>query len=168
MAKKTKGGATPATKALLAAGIAFTEHPYEHDPSADSYGVEAAEAIGVPPEQVLKTLLAQTDLARDHGLVVGIVPVTGQLDLKALAATVGAKKATMADPALAEKTTGYVVGGISPIGQKRALTTVLDESATTHASVYVSGGRRGLDLELTPDDLVSVTGATLAPIAKAS
>lgn len=168
MAKKTKGGATPATKALLAAGIAFTEHPYEHDPSADSYGVEAAEAIGVPPEQVLKTLLAQTDLARDHGLVVGIVPVTGQLDLKALAATVGAKKATMADPPLAEKTTGYVVGGISPIGQKRALTTVLDESATTHASVYVSGGRRGLDLELTPDDLVSVTGATLAPIAKAS
>ena len=168
MAKKTKGGATPATKALLAAGIAFTEHPYEHDPSADSYGVEAAEAIGVPPEQVLKTLLAQTDLARDHGLVVGIVPVTGQLDLKALAATVGAKKATMADPALAERTTGYVVGGISPIGQKRALTTVLDESATTHASVYVSGGRRGLDLELTPDDLVSVTGATLAPIAKTS
>ena len=169
MAKKTKGGGgTPATKALVAAGVDYRDHPYEHDPSADSYGLEAAEAIGVPPEQVLKTLLAQTDLPRDHGLVVGIVPVTGQLDLKALAAAVGAKKATMADPALAERTTGYVVGGISPVGQKRPLTTVLDESASTHASVYVSGGRRGLDLELSPDALVSVTSATIAPIAKTS
>lgn len=167
MAKKTKGGgATPATKALLTAGVEFTEHPYEHDPSADSYGLEAAEAIGVPAEQVLKTLLAQTDLSRDHGLVVGVVPVTGQLDLKALAAAVGAKKASMADPALAEKTTGYVVGGISPIGQKRALTTVVDESATAHPSVYVSGGRRGLDLELSPADLVTATGAIIASIAK--
>lgn len=167
MAKKAKGGGgTPATKALVAASIEYREHPYEHDPSADSYGLEAAEAIGVPAEQVLKTLLAQTDLSRDHGLVVGVVPVTGQLDLKALAAAVGAKKATMADPALAEKTTGYVVGGISPIGQKRALTTVVDESATAHPSVYVSGGRRGLDLELSPADLVTATGAIIASIAK--
>lgn len=167
MVKKTKGGgATPATRALVAAGIEFTEHPYEHDPAAPSYGLEAAEAIGVPPEQVYKTLLAQTDLARDHGLVVGIVPVTGQLDLKAIAAAVGAKKASMADPALAEKTTGYVVGGISPIGQKRSLTTVLDESASPCSSVYVSGGRRGLDLELTPGDLIAVTGAVVAAIAK--
>ena len=167
MTKKAKGGgATPATRALVATGVDFTEHPYEHDPRADSYGLEAAEAIGVPPERVLKTLLAQTDQPRDHGLVVGIVPVTGQLDLKALAAAVGAKKATMADPALAERTTGYVVGGISPIGQKRALPTVLDESATAHPSVYVSGGRRGLDLEIAPGDLASVTGAIVAAIAK--
>ena len=166
MARRTKGGATLATRALTEAGVEFTEHPYEHDPRADSYGLEAAEAIGVPPERVLKTLLAQTDQPRDHGLVVGIVPVTGQLDLKALAAVVGAKKATMADPALAERTTGYVVGGISPIGQKRALPTVLDESATAHPSVYVSGGRRGLDLEIAPGDLASVTGAIVAAIAK--
>ena len=167
MTKKAKGGgATLATRALTEAGVEFTEHPYEHDPRADSYGLEAAEAIGVPPERVLKTLLAQTDQPRDHGLVVGIVPVTGQLDLKALAAAVGAKKATMADPALAERTTGYVVGGISPIGQKRALPTVLDESATAHPSVYVSGGRRGLDLEIAPGDLASVTGAIVAAIAK--
>lgn len=167
MAKRTKGGgATPATRALVAAGVDFTEHPYEHDPSAQSYGLEAAEAIGVPPEQVFKTLLAQTDLPRDHGLVVGIVPVTGQLDLKALAAAVGAKKASMADPALAEKTTGYVVGGISPLGQKRGLPTVLDESALLHTTVFVSGGRRGLDLELPPSDLVALTSATTASIAR--
>lgn len=167
MSKRTKGGgATPATRALVAAGVEFTEHAYEHDPAAPSYGLEAAEAIGAPPERVFKTLLAQTDLPRDHGLLVGIVPVTGQLDLKALAAAVGAKKASMADPALAEKTTGYVVGGISPIGQKRSLTTVLDSSALEHATVFVSGGRRGLDLELLPSDLVAATGATVASIAR--
>lgn len=167
MARRAKGGgATPATRALAAAGVDFTEHPYAHDPAAQSYGLEAAEAIGVPPERVYKTLLAQTDLAADHGLVVGIVPVTGQLDLKALAAAVGAKKAAMADPALAERTTGYVLGGISPIGQKRALTTVLDDSALEHATVFISGGRRGLDLELPPSDLVALTSAITAPIAK--
>lgn len=167
MAKRTKGGgATPATRALVAAGIEFAEHPYEHDPSAQSYGLEAAEAIGAPPERVFKTLLAQTDLPRHHGLVVAVVPVSSHVDLKALAAAVGAKKATMADPALAEKTTGYVVGGISPIGQKRALPTVLDETALGHPSVYVSGGRRGFDVELAPSDLVEVTGADTAPIAK--
>ena len=168
MAKRTKGGgATPATRALAAAGVAYTEHPYEHDPAAPSYGLEAAEVLGVPPERVFKTLLAQTDLPRDHGLVVGIVPVGGQLDLKALAAAVGAKKATMADPALAERTTGYVVGGISPIGQKRSLTTVLDESALGHDTVFVSGGRRGLDLELAPGDLVRATSAVTSVIARA-
>lgn len=167
MGKRTKGGgATPATRALVAAGVDFTEHPYEHDPAAQSYGLEAAEAIGVAPEQVYKTLLAQTDLPRDHGLVVGIAPVTGQLDLKALAAAVGSKRATMADPALAERTTGYVVGGISPIGQKRPLCTILDESAMTYSSIYVSGGRRGLDLELAPDDLVRMVQATTAPIGR--
>lgn len=169
MGKRTRaGGATPAVRALTAAGVDFTEHPYEHDPAAPSYGLEAAEAIGVAPERVYKTLLAQTDLSANHGLVVGIVPVTGQLDLKSLAVAAGAKKASMADPALAEKTTGYVVGGISPIGQKRSLTTVLDESALTHDTVFVSGGRRGLDLELAPGDLVDVTGAITAAIAKGS
>ncbi|WP_338749028.1 Cys-tRNA(Pro) deacylase [Janibacter alittae] len=160
------GGATPAVRALAAAGVEFTEHPYEHDPAAQSYGLEAAEAIGVAPERVYKTLLAQTDLSAHHGLVVGIVPVTGQLDLKALAAAVGAKRASMADPALAERTTGYVVGGISPIGQKRTLTTVVDTTAGLHTTVFVSGGRRGLDLELPPSDLVALTSATVADIAK--
>ena len=164
--RKHRSGGTPATVALHEAGVAFTPREYEHDPRAESYGLEAAEALGVEPERVFKTLLAQTDLPRDHGLVVGIVPVTGQLDLKALAAAVGAKKATMADAALAERTTGYVVGGISPIGQKRSLRTVVDDSALEHGSILVSGGRRGLDLELAPADLIAATEATPAPIAR--
>lgn len=169
MGKRAKGGgATPATKALAATGVEFVERAYDHDPRAESYGMEAAEVLGVEPARVFKTLLAQTDLPRHHGLVVGIVPVDHQLDLKALAAAVSAKKATMADPALAERTTGYVVGGISPIGQKRSLPTVLDESALTHDTVFVSGGRRGLDLQLAPGDLVDVTGAITAAIAKGS
>jgi len=156
---------TPATAALIAAGIAFTEHAYPHDPGAPNFGLEAAEALGlstaIEPEQVFKTLLADVD----GRLVVGIVPVTGKLDLKALAAAVGGKKALMADPAVAERRTGYVVGGISPIGQKVHHQTVLDESAELWDTVVVSGGRRGLDLEVAPADLIRVTGATLAPIA---
>ena len=161
MAKKGAGG-TPATVALTRAGVPFTLHPYDHDPRAQSFGLEAAEALGVPPERVFKTLLA------DAGgrLVVGIVPVTGQLDLKALARAVGASKAVMADPAAAQRSTGYVVGGISPVGQRRPLPTVLDETATAHDTVFVSGGRRGLDIELAPADLVRVTGATTAPIGR--
>ena len=167
MGRRAKGGgATPATKALSAAGHEFVERAYEHDPAAASYGLEAAEALGVEPERVLKTLLAQTDLTRDHGLVVAIVPVDHQLDLKAVAAAVGAKKASMADPADAERVTGYVVGGISPIGQKRSLTTVLDESAMSHETVLVSGGRRGFDIELAPSDLVEVTRALVAAIGR--
>ena len=159
--KRTSTG-TPATVALTRAGVAFSTHTYEHDPSATSYGLEAAEVLGLDPAAVLKTLLADVD----GRLVVGIVPVSGQLDLKALAAAAGGKKATMADPAAAERATGYVVGGISPLGQKRAHQTVLDESALTHETVYVSGGRRGLDLGLSPGDLVRLTGATTAPIAR--
>jgi Cys-tRNA(Pro)/Cys-tRNA(Cys) deacylase len=153
---------TPATTALAAAGVAFTVRSYAHDPATTAYGLEAAEALGVQPGRVLKTLLVDTGSA----LAVGVVPVDRQLDLKALAAALGAKKVSMADPAVAERTTGYVVGGISPIGQKRALRTVLDSSALAHESVLVSGGRRGMDLELAPQDLLRVTGATAAPIAR--
>jgi Cys-tRNA(Pro)/Cys-tRNA(Cys) deacylase len=162
MARKQGPGGTPATVALTKAGIAFTEHAYEHDPAASSYGVEAAEVLGLDPGQVFKTLLASVD----GRLVVGVVPVSGQLDLKALAGAVGGKKATMADPAAAERATGYVVGGISPIGQKRAHPTVLDDSALSFDVVYVSGGRRGLDLGLSPRDLVAVTDATVASIRR--
>ena len=161
---KAKQGSTgtPATVALTRAGVAFEARSYGHDPAAPSYGLEAAEALGVPPERVFKTLLVQGEA----GLAVGIVPVDRQLDLKAVAAALGAKRVAMADPAAAERSTGYVVGGISPIGQKRALPTVLDDSALAHATVLVSGGRRGLDLELAPADLVAVTRATTAAIAR--
>lgn len=156
---------TPATSALTAAGIAFTEHGYAHDPGASNFGLEAADALAlsmaVEPDRVFKTLLADVD----GRLVVGIVPVTGSLDLKALAAAVGGKKAKMADAALAERRTGYVVGGISPIGQKTAHPTVIDETSQLWDTVFVSGGRRGLDVELAPADLVRVTGAVIAAIA---
>ena len=164
MARRPDAAAgTPATVALTRAGIAFTAHAYEHDPRAAAYGLEAAEKLGLDPARVFKTLLASVDGA----LAVGIVPVADQLDLKALAAALGGKRAEMADPAVAERKTGYVVGGISPIGQKTALPTVLDETAILCETVYVSGGRRGLDLELAPDDLLAVTGGRYAPIARA-
>lgn len=162
MGRKDASGGTPATVALTRAGIAFTLRMYEHDPSAESYGLEAATALGVQPERVLKTLLVTVE----QRLVVGIVPVSGQLDLKAVAAAVGGKRAAMADPKVAERTTGYVVGGISPVGQRKRLPTVLDSSAMGFDTVLVSGGRRGLDLELSPHDLVRVTAATVAPIRR--
>ncbi len=162
MARKQVGtGSTPATVALTRAGVEFTTHAYEHDRAAASYGLEAAEVLGLPAEQVFKTLLAQVD----GRLAVAVVPVTGSLDLKALAAALGGKRAVMADPRLAERTTGYVVGGISPLGQKRSLPTVVDASAQAYDAVYVSGGRRGFDLGLAPADLLRVTSATYAPIA---
>lgn len=162
MAKsKTKGG-TPATVALERAGVPFTPRAYEHDPAAESYGLEAAQALGVEPARVFKTLLVETD----HGLAVGIVPVNRQLDLKAVAAALGAKKATMADPKAAERSTGYVVGGISPLGQRKALPTVIDSSAAGFATVLVSGGKRGFDIELAPGDLAALTHAALAAIAR--
>jgi Cys-tRNA(Pro)/Cys-tRNA(Cys) deacylase len=162
VAKKKGAGGTPATVALTRAGIAFTEHTYEHDPGAASYGLEAAEVLGLDPALVFKTLLTTVD----ERLVVGIVPVSGQLDLKAVATAVGGKRATMADPSAAERATGYVVGGISPVGQKRPHPTVLDETALDCETVYVSGGRRGLDLGLSPQDLVRVTGAVVAAIRR--
>jgi Cys-tRNA(Pro)/Cys-tRNA(Cys) deacylase len=148
--------------ALDRAGVPYTRHPYEHDPSAASYGLEAAAALAVDPARVFKTLLVDTG----DGLAVGIVPVDRQLDLKALASALGVKAATMADVAAAERSTGYVVGGISPVGQRRALPTVIDETAHSFRTVYVSGGRRGFDVELAPSDLVAVTSAVRAPIAR--
>lgn len=148
--------------ALRAAGIPFAERSYVHDPAVTDFGREAADALGVEPDRVFKTLLVEVD----GSLVVGIVPVTGKLDLKALAAAVGGKKAEMADAALAERRTGYIVGGISPIGQKTAHPTVLDETAELWDTVFVSGGRRGLDLELAPAGLVRATSAVVADIAR--
>jgi Cys-tRNA(Pro)/Cys-tRNA(Cys) deacylase len=153
---------TPATTALTRLGLAFELHPYDHDPAAASYGLEAAAALSVPPGQVFKTLL----VVGDSGLAVGIVPVDRQLDLKAVAAALGHKKVAMAEPSAAERSTGYVVGGISPIGQRKALPTVVDASAMAFERVYVSGGRRGLDISLAPSDLVTATRARVAPIAR--
>jgi len=165
MVKKHPSAGTPAVAALIKDQIPHTLHPYEQDPGSDlSYGLEAAAAIGVPPEQVFKTLCVQVD----GNLSVGIVPVHCQLSLKALAAALGGKKAVMAQPADAERATGYVVGGISPIGQRTSLPTVLDDSALEFAHVFVSGGRRGLDIGLDPTALVAVTRAVTAPIAKES
>lgn len=160
MAKKPASGATPAVRALRGAGVEFGEHPYEHDPDHPSYGLEAAEALGVDPDAVFKTLLAEVDAA----LVVAVLPVTCSLGLKALAAAVGGKRAAMADPAHAERVTGYVVGGISPLGQRRLLPTVVDVSARSLTTMYVSGGRRGFDISITPDDLIRLTRALTAPI----
>lgn len=156
---------TQATMTLSRAGIAFSTHAYVHDQGAQSYGLEAAAALGLPTEAVFKTLLVDLDGASAK-VGVGIVPVDRHLDLKAIAATLGAKKATMAEPTVAERLTGYVVGGISPIGQKRVLPTVLDASAAAHPVVYVSGGRRGFDIGLAPADLLAVTRGRLAPIAR--
>ena len=168
MAKKSKKqaqqqGGTPATVALTAAGVEYTVHAYDHDPNHPSYGEEAAEAMGVSPERVFKTLVADVD----GTLTVAVVPVAGQLDLKALAAAVNGKRAAMADPTLAERTTGYVRGGISPLGQRKKLPTVLDASACDHPTICVSAGRRGLEVELSPEDLTKLTEAVLAPIGRA-
>ncbi|MDA0185617.1 Cys-tRNA(Pro) deacylase [Solirubrobacter phytolaccae] len=154
--------ATPATKALERAKVAFTTHTYEHDPKHESYGLEAAERLDLDPATVFKTLVADVD----GKLTVAIVGVEHQLDLKALASACKAKKAQMADVKQAERTTGYVAGGISPLGQKKPLPTVIDETAELHDTIHVSGGRRGLEVELTPTDLAQLTNATFAPIAR--
>lgn len=155
---------------LQQAGIAHTRHSYAHDARAvadgGSYGMEAAQALGLEPATVFKTLLLVLDGSPRPGLGVAVLPVTHQLDLKAAAQALGVKKATMADLRTAERSTGYVVGGISPLGQRTALPTVVDDSAHLHATVFVSGGRRGLDLGLAPADLVRVTGAVLAPVVR--
>jgi Cys-tRNA(Pro)/Cys-tRNA(Cys) deacylase len=154
---------TPAVSTARKAGVAFTLHEYRHDPRAESYGLEAAEALGLDPARVYKTLVAAPE---GRGLWVAIVPAAALLDLKALAAVAGAKRALMAEAKAAERATGYVVGGISPLGQRQRLPTVVDASALAHATVFVSAGRRGLEIELAPADLVRLCGATTAPIAR--
>jgi Cys-tRNA(Pro)/Cys-tRNA(Cys) deacylase len=156
------GRGTAATALLIRQGIPYTVHSYSHDPRHESYGTEASEALGVPAERVLKTLVADVDGA----LTVGVVPVSAQLDLKALATAVGGKKAAMADAAAAERATGYVVGGISPLGQRKRLRVVIDSTALEFPTVYCSGGRRGLEIELAPGDLVRAANATVAPISR--
>lgn len=160
MGRKGSSNGTPATAALAAAGVPFVLHPYAHDPSAASYGTEAAEALGIAPEKVFKTLMVEVE----GRLAVGVVPVSGNLDLKAFAAALGAKKASMADPAAAERRTGYVLGGISPLGQRQSSPTVVDSSALDLGTMLVSGGRRGLDVELAPADLIRLTSAVTAAI----
>ena len=156
------GRGTTATVALERAGIPFTVHEYAHDPRHESYGREASEALGVCADRVFKTLIAEVD----GNLVAGVVPVEGQLDLKALAAASGGKKAAMAQVAAAERATGYVAGGISPVGQRKRLPVVVDESALRFATVFCSGGRRGLEIEIAPADLVRAAAAKVASIGR--
>jgi Cys-tRNA(Pro)/Cys-tRNA(Cys) deacylase len=157
------GRGTPATALLTRQKVAYRQHPYQVDPATPNYGAEVAAALGVSAARVFKTLVAEVDGA----LTVAVVPVTGGLDLKALAAAVGGKRGSLADRTRAERTTGYVRGGISPIGQRRQLPTVIDSSAEKSGTIYVSAGRRGLQVELSPADLIRLTGAIIFPIASA-
>ena len=150
------GKGTPAVVAAERAGIGFRVHEYAHDPKAASYGREAADKLGVDPARVFKTLVADVD----GTLTVAVVPVEAQLDLRALG-----KRASMADPKLAERTTGYVTGGISPLGQRKKLPTFVDDSALAHETIHVSAGRRGLEIELAPEDLLALTGGRVLPLA---
>ncbi|MBC7632740.1 Cys-tRNA(Pro) deacylase [Aeromicrobium sp.] len=161
-ANQKPNDATPAFAALLRANIHFTPHSYVHDPRAESFGMEAAHALGVEPARVFKTLMAEVD----GELCVGVVPVLGSLDLKALADALGGKRASMADAAQAQRATGYVIGGISPLGQKKQHRTAIDKSSAGWPTIFVSGGRRGLEAELNPDDLVQLTGAVVARLAR--
>jgi Cys-tRNA(Pro)/Cys-tRNA(Cys) deacylase len=155
------GKGTPATALLVRQKVAHQVHEYAHDPRSESYGSEATEALGLPAERVFKTLVAEVD----GRLTVGVVPVAGQLDLKALAAACDGKKARMADVAAAERATGYVAGGISPLGHRKRLPVVVDESATRFETIFCSGGRRGLEIEVAPGDLIALAQAVVAPIA---
>lgn len=158
---------TPAINALEAAGVAFDVQEFHHEPGERNYGLVAAEALGVEPERVFKTLIA--NLTTDRGVehVVGIVPVSGQLSLKELAVALAGKRAEMCPTDVAQRITGYVVGGISPFGQKKRLRTAIDETCVLFDTIFVSGGRRGLDIEIAPDALVAVLDAVVAPIGTA-
>jgi len=155
-------GGTPALVALHGAGVPHTTHAYEHDVRSKAYGEEAAAALGVDPVRLLKTLVVDVD----GRLVVAVVPVAGSLDLKALAAAVGGRRAALADQRAAERATGYVRGGISPLGHRTRLPVVVAAGALAHDTVLVSAGRRGLQVELAPADLVRLAGATTAAIEK--
>jgi Cys-tRNA(Pro)/Cys-tRNA(Cys) deacylase len=158
------GRGTTATISLERARIAFRLHEYDHDPRHARYGMEASEALGIAADRVFKTLVAEVD----GRLTVGVVPVSAQLDLKALAAAAGGKKGKMAEVAAAERATGYVAGGISPLGQRKRLPVIIDVSATQHRTIFCSGGRRGLEIEIAPDDLIKAANATVAQIAAGS
>ncbi|WP_040160518.1 Cys-tRNA(Pro) deacylase [Nigerium massiliense] len=163
MAKKNKAaGGTPATGALTAAGVPFTLSHYTHHDGETHFGAEAAAELGVDPARIFKTLVVDAS----GKLAVAVVPVAGMLDLKAMAAALGVKKVEMADPAVAQRSSGYVVGGISPLGQRTPLPTVIDESATRFPTIHVSAGRRGTQVELAAGDLAAVTSATFAPISR--
>ncbi|MEW5774605.1 MAG: Cys-tRNA(Pro) deacylase [Thermodesulfobacteriota bacterium] len=154
---------TPAIETAKRAKITFRIHEYAHDPAAESYGLEAAEKLGLDPGRVFKTLVAA---AGPGDLVVAVLPVSRRLDLKLLAKAVGAKRIAMAEVKLAERATGYVAGGVSPLGQKKRLPTVIDATAEGQDAIFVSAGRRGLEIELAPSDLAALTGAAFAPVAK--
>ena len=156
---------TPAVSAAKKARIAYELHAYTHDPDCTAYGMEAVERLGLDAARVYKTLVVAVG---ERDLAVAVVPVAAQLDLKAFAKSVGAKKAAMADPALAERSTGYVLGGVSPLGQKKRLPTVVDASAQNHPTLFVSAGRRGLEIELSPANLCQLTGGRFADIARYS
>ena len=158
----TGPAATLATRELTRLGIGFTLHPYDHDPDERSFGDEAARNLGLSTDEVFKTLVVIVDDAP----AVAVLPVSGLLDMKAFATAAGGRRADLADLALAQRMTGYIVGGISPIGQKRTLRTIVDEQAWLHDVIYVSAGRRGLDIGLAPNDLVRVTNAQVAAIAR--
>lgn len=164
---------TPAIRLLEAKQVAFAAHRYDHDPKAESFGAEAAAKLGVSPDRMFKTLIALVEGGSDSAaggrgaiLVMAILPVAARLDLKKLAAAAGGKKADLADPKLAEKTTGYVVGGISPLAGRKTLPTFLDETACLHATLFISAGQRGLQIEMSPTDLEALTNATLLSLAK--
>lgn len=162
---KKQSQATPATRALTSGGVAFTVHTYDHDPANTHFGEESVAALGFDAAMVFKTLVAEL-VGGPLPMVCAVVPVSGQLDLKAIAHAADAKRASMADPAVAERITGYVVGGISPLGQKRQLPVWIDSSAQSHPTIIVSGGRRGLSIEVNADDLAHVISASFAHIAR--
>jgi len=153
---------TPAINYAKKHKISFTIHKYQHDPDHESFGLEAAEKLGLNPERVFKTLVARLD---NTELAVAILPVSRMLNLKSFARACGVKKSVMADKAVVEKTTGYVLGGVSPLGQKKRLKTIVDTAAADHQTIYVSAGRRGLEIELAPDDLLRLTSGAFKPIA---
>jgi Cys-tRNA(Pro)/Cys-tRNA(Cys) deacylase len=153
---------TPAVTFLKKKKIAFTLHRYEHDPAHPSFGLEAAEKLGIEPDRVFKTLVVQTDAGE---LVVAVVPVSRQLNLKALGRLLGVKKLGMADGAAVQSATGYILGGVSPLAQKKRLQTVVDEAAVQYRTILFSGGRRGVEIELNPDDLIALSGARTGSIS---
>lgn len=154
---------TPAITVAKRAKIEFKVHEYKHDPSSEAYGLEAAEKLGIPPDRVYKTLVVSLD---GKELAVGIVPVSAMLNLKSMAKAAGAKKAAMADKSDVQRATGYVLGGVSPLGQKKRLRTFIDASAENHETMFISAGRRGLEIELHPSDLRMLTNGHFAPLSQ--